>query len=646
MALKIRTWSLIAVSSALLPLIAFFIVALLYIDSREQALIDAELKYRTSQIAQVANERLAVTVQTLHVLSQSKSARNGDWPALYEQARQVIKSNPNYTAVTLTDEKDNLVFVTSLPYGEKSFKARYPHLVLEVMESGKPNVSGPFTVPIARGYRIAVSVPLIRGDRVTNVLRMIVSTDSIDEILRQQQLPAGWIAAIADRDGILVARSVSASEYVGKPASRSLAAAIQRGDSHIYRGVSLEGKAITSVVYPIFQGHWHASIAVPDEVLEAHSRRTMLILLAMSIGAALLGVGAAAIGAHFIDQQTKKLEGAVGARGGDTPAAPPPTGIKEFSDLYQSFCDIIESEQKIETYLKQVTSEKNEIRDLYEHAPCGYHSLDASGCYVRINQTELDWLGLKREDVLGQPFKKFITESAQEEFDRAFTQFLAEGHIEDREFSLICSDGSSRPVAVNATLIRDDDGKPLMSRSILFDITQRKKLEQRLEALSYMDSMTGLSNRRHFYELAGREIERAVRLKSPFALGILDVDHFKLVNDEFGHAVGDRLLTSLGVILKSKMRTIDIPARIGGEEFALLLPHTDADSASQVLERLREEMAAAVLTTNDGRTVTFTVSIGFTIQQIGETDLDAILSRADKALYLAKGQGRNRVCSA
>ncbi len=645
MTLKIRTWSLIAVSSALLPLIIFFIFALVHIGEKEQALIEAELNYRTSQIAQVTNERLTVSVQALYALGHSPSARNGDWPALYEHARRLVQSNPSYVAVTLTDATDKLLFVTSLPYGEKTFEANYPAFIREVFESGRPNVSGPFLVPIAKGYRVAVSVPILRGDKVTNVLRMILSTASIDELIRQQNLPADWLAAIADRDGTLIARSVSAITYVGKPASPSFRAAIQRKDGMVYKGTSLEGEAITSVVYPVFNGDWHASIAVPDRILHSQSHRTMLILFLMSLCAAAVGIGAAFVAAHFVAKQAKKLEDLVGSR---TPAATfaiPPVGVSEFSDLYHGFCDIVESEQRIADYLDQVMSEKNEIRDLYERAPCGYHSLDSKGCIVRINQTELDWLGKTRDEVLGQPFTKFITEPGKILFGQMFPKFLADGHVEDVEFCLICSDGSTKAVVVNATLIYDASGRPAMSRSIVFDISERKKLEQRLEELSNKDSMTGLANRRHFNILAAREIDRGARLHSVFALAILDVDHFKRVNDEFGHAVGDRLLISLANILMANLRSIDIVARIGGEEFALLMPHTDLASARLLLDRLREDLAAATIPADDGRSVKFTVSIGVTIQQAGETDIAAMLARADKAMYEAKRLGRNRVCA-
>ena len=644
MALKIRTWSLIAVSSALLPLIILFIFTLLHIARKEQAFVEAELQYRASQIVQITNERLAVAVQALQVLSNSPSARNGDWPALYEHARRLLDTSAGYVAVTLADDADNLLFVTSLPYGEKTFKARYAHLVHEVFETGRPKVSGPFTVPIAEGHRVAISVPVVRGDRITHVLRMIVSTDAISEILRRQHLPDHWLAAISDKEGILIARSAAEKEYVGKLASASFIAAIDRKNEKIFKGISLEGVPITSVVYPIFSGDWYVGIAVSDSVLKSQYRHTLLVLLLMSVCAAALGIGAAFTGTAFMENQARKLEGAVGARSEGKPPFLTSLGIAEFADIYRSVCGVVEHEEKIESHLKQVTSEKDEINDLYEHAPCGYHSLDSDGCIVRINQTELDWLGKSRSEVVGQPFKKFITEPGRVLFDTMFPSFLAHGHVKDLEFQLICADGSTRPVLVNATLIRDDQGKAIMSRSIVFDITTRKKLEQKLEELSNNDSLTGLCNRRHFYELATREVERSLRLQSLLALAILDVDHFKQVNDQFGHALGDRLLAALGKTLKEKLRSIDLVARVGGEEFAILMPHTDLSNALPVLDRLREDMAAISITTDQGHSAGFTVSIGVTARQVNEVDIDAMLSRADKALYEAKGLGRNRVC--
>lgn len=645
MALKIRTWSLIAVLSALVPWTMLFVFALVHIGSKEQALIEAELRFRTSQIAQAANERIAVALQALLVLSQSASARNGDWPALYEQAAQLIQSNPAFVAITLVDENDDLLFVTSQPYGAPSLKARHPQMSRKVFLTGQPNVSGPFEVPFVRGFRVAVSAPVVRDNRVTHVLRMILSTDSLNDLLRQQHLPKDWLAAIVDHDGIMIARSVAAADHVGKPASPSFVAALRRKEGEVYQGATLEGEAITSVIFPVFHGDWYASIAVPDRVLRAESRHTMLLMLLLSGCAAALGLGMAYLSAQFIDGQTQKLAWLMRARKPAAESTAPPVGISEFSGLYQSFRDIVDSEGRIADHLKSITHEKDEINDLYEQAPCGYHSLDENGCYVRINQTELNWLGKSRDEVIGQPFKNFIAEPGRSQFDKSFATFLAQGHIEDVEFSLMHANGTARPVLINATLIHDADGKPVMSRSIVFDITERKKLEQRLEELSNKDSMTGLCNRRHFRELADQEIARAARLQSTFALAILDVDHFKRVNDDFGHAIGDRLLVTLARILKATMRSIDIVARIGGEEFAVLMPHTDVDTARQVMDRLREDLAAGSIRLNDGRTVTFTVSIGVTGQHTGETDLDAMLARADKALYEAKGLGRNRVCA-
>jgi diguanylate cyclase (GGDEF)-like protein len=173
------------------------------------------------------------------------------------------------------------------------------------------------------------------------------------------------------------------------------------------------------------------------------------------------------------------------------------------------------------------------------------------------------------------------------------------------------------------------------------DVTDQKILEERLRDLATKDELTGLCNRRHFIELAEIELSRSRRKSAPTALAMLDIDHFKLVNDHFGHATGDRALLELARAMKETLRGSDISARIGGEEFVVLLPETTLEGALSVTERLRERVGRAEIPTGDGRLAKITVSAG--IAELLPTEgLDALLKRADDALYLAKERGRNR----
>ncbi|BCK87021.1 hypothetical protein MIZ01_0791 [Sideroxyarcus emersonii] len=286
-----------------------------------------------------------------------------------------------------------------------------------------------------------------------------------------------------------------------------------------------------------------------------------------------------------------------------------------------------------------------EIEDLYDHAPCGYHSLDENGVVTRINHTELAWLGFSRDEVIGKlRFPDLLTPSSLQTFQENFPRFKQNGYVHDLEFELKRKDGSLLPVLLSATAIYDPSGRYVMSRSTLFDLTDRKKLERELEQQARKDMLTGLNNRRHFFELAELELTRARRHGKPFSLLMLDLDNFKSVNDTYGHHIGDVALKKLGEVAMRTLREIDIVGRLGGEEFAGLLPETNGAQAQEVAERLRQEVERAAVKLEDDSALHFTVSIGLASLQAADADVDSVLKRADAALYRAKHAGRNRVC--
>jgi diguanylate cyclase (GGDEF)-like protein len=177
------------------------------------------------------------------------------------------------------------------------------------------------------------------------------------------------------------------------------------------------------------------------------------------------------------------------------------------------------------------------------------------------------------------------------------------------------------------------------------DITERKKFVLELERQAQIDALTGLNNRRYFYELAEQEIVRTRRYGKPLAIMMVDVDHFKAINDTYGHHSGDTVLQQLGVICRQTMREIDIIGRIGGEEFSILLPEANGMHAREAAERLREAVAATVVQLEPEVSISFTVSIGVAALVATDSGVAAMLKRADEALYQAKYSGRNRVCS-
>jgi diguanylate cyclase (GGDEF)-like protein len=174
------------------------------------------------------------------------------------------------------------------------------------------------------------------------------------------------------------------------------------------------------------------------------------------------------------------------------------------------------------------------------------------------------------------------------------------------------------------------------------EVTDLVRNAERLERLATTDEMTGICNRRHFLTLAETEWRRFQDDGAPFALLILDVDLFKSINDRFGHNVGDAVIKSVAAICQREKRDADILARIGGEEFVLLLPQTRRDEAVGFAEKLRQRVEAELFV-HDGESLRLTISIGAAEAEAGMAGIGDIMKRADQALYDAKRGGRNRV---
>jgi diguanylate cyclase (GGDEF)-like protein len=177
------------------------------------------------------------------------------------------------------------------------------------------------------------------------------------------------------------------------------------------------------------------------------------------------------------------------------------------------------------------------------------------------------------------------------------------------------------------------------------DVTDIVRHAEELERLATTDGMTGIFNRRHFMTLADHEWNRSRRYGRPLSFLMIDIDFFKTINDRFGHEVGDQMIVHLTTLARASKRDSDVLARIGGEEFALLLPETDLAQAQLVAERLRRDVGENPLIAKSDRILT-TISIGVAVCNVAMIGIADLMRAADQALYDAKGGGRNRVvCS-
>jgi len=177
-------------------------------------------------------------------------------------------------------------------------------------------------------------------------------------------------------------------------------------------------------------------------------------------------------------------------------------------------------------------------------------------------------------------------------------------------------------------------------------VTDRLDLIERLSQQAYHDELTGLANRRFLSQQAHLELDRAKRYHYPLSLFMLDIDHFKTVNDSYGHLAGDSVLKQLSVLMKETLREYDMIARIGGEEFAVLLPETDLAAAIVIAERLRLAVSEFTFELRQSLQIHLTISIGIASTSDVTQDFEKLLHETDVRLYQAKAAGRNCVVPA
>lgn len=227
--------------------------------------------------------------------------------------------------------------------------------------------------------------------------------------------------------------------------------------------------------------------------------------------------------------------------------------------------------------------------------------------------------------------------------EHSLAQVLDTSAVEAREYRIITADGQVRWLSDKCYINQQDDpGKPVVVVGIAEDITEKKQLELELHRLATTDVLTRSSNRRHFFECAHQEFNRACAQGTPLAFLLLDIDDFKVVNDTYGHLEGDQVLQRIAKAGRGVLRRGDLFGRIGGEEFAAVLPGCAPTMAVQVAERLGQEIAQLGFS-HEEQDFAVTVSQGLASLTAEDATLDALFARADAAMYEAKRQGKNRV---
>ncbi|AMK76058.1 MULTISPECIES: diguanylate cyclase [Methylomonas] len=266
----------------------------------------------------------------------------------------------------------------------------------------------------------------------------------------------------------------------------------------------------------------------------------------------------------------------------------------------------------------------------------------ADGRVQFVNNTACQILGYSREELLDFSITDIDPYFPAKHWPEHWQELKQKGSLK-LETMHRCKDGREIPVEVAANYLVFEGLE--YNCAFVRDISERKALQAELERQARIDYLTGIANRRYFMEQGEAELARNDRYGNPLSVLMLDIDYFKAVNDNYGHAAGDQALQKLGCILVEVLREIDIPGRMGGEEFAILLPETGLLKAIEVAERLRSVVANSSIIVESEQELCFTVSIGVATLTDKNSNIGDLLNLADKGLYQAKHSGRNKVCS-
>ncbi len=297
---------------------------------------------------------------------------------------------------------------------------------------------------------------------------------------------------------------------------------------------------------------------------------------------------------------------------------------------------------------------EDRYRKLFENMSQGVFYQRVDGSLVDCNPALLEMLGLTREQFLGENWSdlnwKVINEDGSELPNEQLpsVQALSTGISVHGVVAGIFNHLTKKLVWLNINaipLFRARDNEPYEVFVTLHDITERKELEGKLEYLSTHDPLTGLCNRMGLEKQLTEELHRAARYHHSLSIYMLDVDHFKRINDTHGHRVGDVVLQQLAKTLAQSIREEDLVARYGGEEFVIILPETSLSKAEDFAKRLFNEVTELRISLLDGNEINISISIGIATYPDHAKSWEALLEAADKAMYGAKKAGRHQIKS-
>lgn len=653
----IRKVLLLLVLACLLPALFGFAILFTheYLIGRAQLERDTIARAR-AMVQSVDGQLLRIQAAGL-ALSTSGTLAQRDLAFFHKRARDFIGKTKMGMNVVLSGEDGQQLVNTLREFGAPLPRHGNPELLRRVFATGEPIISDIYMGGVLKKPVLSIELPVTNNGKVKYDLSIGLLPSEFDSILAAQNFPPTYVAAVFDSQGTIVARTHAPEKFVGQKGTAEFIQRIRETREGSTNTVTREGIPTFSVWSRSPVTGWSVGIGIPQSNLEAELMHSLILLISGTMFLLLIGLALAWLAGRRVAGSVRSLVAPAMALGKGEPVHIPDAHIRESAEVAAAIGQAAEL----------LAARASALTEAHRIGGFGFWQWDLKTDEVNVSESIREIVG-REVPSFAEQRGTLLPVASWEQVQAAMHEVVKTGVGFDLELAVNHGSGATIWVNAKCKAIRNETGEVSKLQGSIQDITRRKQAEleleqarqshlhqlerqveertaalvtanQELERMGRMDVLTGLQNRRSADERLRQEFLRLKRSGSSYSVLFLDIDHFKKINDTYGHETGDAVLRSIATHLQTLLRETDFVARYGGEEFLAILSHTNTDGALTIAEKVRCSVAEQAFPM--GQQVT--VSIGMATALAHDKNEEEAVRRADMALYHAKDDGRNSV---
>jgi PAS domain S-box-containing protein len=486
--LSLRNWLFIFYLLAMLPVLLFAAHTINRISNAQIAANLDDLQRQNHLLTQSIQGEIEAAHTALRILSAGTEIDDKSLMHLYDHAKSVVKSNPHFWGIALTDASGQLLFKSNLAFGKSELKPGYPELIAQVFKTGLPNLSGVYETPLDGRKIVAISAPVMQDAHVAYCLRLGLNVESFSSLITKHKLPIGWIAVLMDGQNKIVASSIGTSEFFEPNTLPTMLAASRKTNDGQIEVIPPNGVAITMLVQTIPGADWRLAVGIPATLLSAPRTQLLRELLVLAVAWLALSFLLSQI---LADRLLRKLNLVASLMKKNFDVSTVNLRVTEFWHILQIVVANQRNAQLLANNLSDASRQRDEVNELYDQAPCGYYSVDVNGRIIRINQTISVWLGYRPDEMLGYRSRDFLAGEGKNAFKKNFPSLMAQAKVKNLELAFVRKDGTEMPALISAEAVFDNAEQFLSIRVVVFDNTERKQAQQALADVQKREMETG-----------------------------------------------------------------------------------------------------------------------------------------------------------